>query len=167
MRLLKEKIISYPFVRNWLNEIKSQGFDCLATRKLLLLAGVFILLILFIIGVATNRVSNNVAFLVELGKVSFSPRTFKSNLPPIFQVIAACESGGRQFDESGRVIRGRINRYDVGLYQINEVIHRNAIQNTGLDIYTEEGNTAFASYLYQQSGLEPRRFSRSCWRDAL
>lgn len=144
-----------------------EGFASPTAHKLLLLSLCLLLVPLLGLGVLTNRLSSNLALLLEWGKIEALPRIYNSDLPPIFGAIAACESGGRHYDENGRVVRGRKNRHDIGLYQINEIVHKTAIKKTGLDIYTEEGNTAFAAYLYEAAGLDPWRLSRSCWRKYL
>jgi hypothetical protein len=54
--------------------------------------------------------------------------------------ICECESGLRQFDESGNVLRGRINPQDVGICQINLTYHEAAADQLGFDLLTEAGN---------------------------
>ncbi len=169
---LKEKIISIisniPFLEKWLESTQKEGFDCEAGHKLTLFFTYTFLVLLLGLSALAGRLDGNLAYLAEWGRVSgLVPTRYHTSLPPIFAVIAKCESGGSHYDEQGRVARGRINRHDVGLYQINEVIHKIAIKKMGLDIYTPSGNTAFATYLYQKSGLEPWRPSRPCWRKYL
>ena len=82
---------------------------------------------------------------------------------PILIEVARCESEFRQFDKSGRVIRGRAVQDDIGLMQINEYYHGLTAKNMGLDIYTTEGNVAFAKYLHSRYGLKPWSASKPCW----
>src|SRR3990167_891440 len=83
-------------------------------------------------------------------------------LPPILERIAQCESGNRQFDEKG-IILGKINRYDCGRFQINELYHGDKARELGFDLNTWEGNTNMALWLYERQGTRPWNWSRSCW----
>jgi hypothetical protein len=67
--------------------------------------------------------------------------------------VAECESGFRQFDESGNVLRGGYNNDMIGVYQIDETVHRDAALAMGYDIYTFIGNILYTRYLYSQSGV--------------
>ena len=82
---------------------------------------------------------------------------------PILVDIARCESTFRQFDAHGDIIRGKINKADVGVMQINEKYHADKAAELGLNIYTVEGNVAYAKYLYDKFGAEPWRSSSKCW----
>ncbi|MBX4189522.1 hypothetical protein KW785_02950 [Candidatus Parcubacteria bacterium] len=82
---------------------------------------------------------------------------------PIMVKIAACESHNRQFGKSGNVIRGEQNRYDVGVMQINELYHFDTSVKLGYDIYTLDGNVAYARYLYEKQGAKPWMSSSPCW----
>jgi hypothetical protein len=77
--------------------------------------------------------------------------------------ISWCESKNRQFNADGSIHRGEINPQDVGKYQINEFYHLEASRKLGMDIYTEEGNTMYALYLYEHEGTTPWNWSKSCW----
>ncbi|MDO8574342.1 MAG: hypothetical protein Q7R86_01835 [bacterium] len=166
LNYIKKRFLDSALIQNWRRDVETDGFDCYATRKLLLMAMMVVIVIIYGFGLITGRLSVGLAYLAMAGRVPPPERNLVANLPPIFKVIADCESGGRQFDDRGRVVRGRKNRFDIGLYQINEVIHKKAIKETGFDIYTEEGNTNFAAYLYDLAGLEPWRNSKSCWGQA-
>ena len=82
---------------------------------------------------------------------------------PILERVAFCESGNRHFDKNGEVLRGKKNPSDVGLYQINEYFHKDQAEKLGFDIYTEEGNKAYAEWLYEKEGLKPWQYSKECW----
>ena len=84
-------------------------------------------------------------------------------LPPVFARIAYCESRDRQFDEDGAVVRGEVNRYDMGRYQINSLHWADEAKKMGYDIATEDGNEAMALYLYKKFGTKPWRSSQKCW----
>lgn len=85
---------------------------------------------------------------------------------PILVEIARCESEFRQFDKDGKIVRGRANKADVGVMQINEFYHADTAKNMGIDIHTIEGNVAFAKYLYGKYGSSPWSASQPCWSKA-
>lgn len=82
---------------------------------------------------------------------------------PVMADVAFCESRYQQFDKFGNVIRGRANRLDVGVFQINEKYHAGAATRLGLNLYTLEGNMAYAKYLYETQGTDPWVHSSKCW----
>ncbi len=82
---------------------------------------------------------------------------------PILATIAGCESHNRQVNKNGTVLRGEKNHYDVGVMQINELYHADEAKKLGYDIYTLDGNVAFARYLYNKSGAKPWMSSSACW----
>ena len=84
-------------------------------------------------------------------------------LPPLFARIAYCESRDRQFDADGRLLRGSVNPYDVGRYQINTLQWADESSKLGYDLSTEDGNEAMALYLYKKFGTKPWRSSQKCW----
>lgn len=81
-------------------------------------------------------------------------------LGPEFVKIAQCESGMRQFNADGSVLISRTS--DVGIFQINQV-HWQEAKNRGIDIYTVEGNIAFAKILKGRGGTQPWFMSKHCW----
>ncbi len=84
----------------------------------------------------------------------------------VLSLIAHCESQGRQFDARGGVLRNRQNPRVVGVFQINERSHGASAQKLGLNIYTQEGNWAYARHLLRTQGTTPWAASRHCWRMA-
>ena len=82
---------------------------------------------------------------------------------PILVDIARCESSFHQFDNSGNVIRGRVNSADVGVMQINEAYHADTAKHLGIDLYTVEGNIEYAKHLYAEQGSQPWTASSKCW----
>lgn len=86
-------------------------------------------------------------------------------VPVILKKIAWCESQNRQFDEDGNVHRGIINPKDTGKYQVNEYYHLENSKKLGIDIYTLEGNTEYALYLYRRNGIRDWDWSKGCWGD--
>ncbi len=82
---------------------------------------------------------------------------------PILVEIARCESEFSQFDKDGNVVRGIVNKADVGVMQINEKYHADAAEALGLNLHTIEGNVAYAKYLYSKEGSTPWKYSSKCW----
>lgn len=82
---------------------------------------------------------------------------------PILIKVAKCESDMRQFDENGKILRGRANSDDVGVMQINEKYHLEDSKKMGIDIYTLEGNLKYGMYLYKEQGVSPWKASSPCW----
>lgn len=82
---------------------------------------------------------------------------------PVMVRIAECESGFRQFDDNGEVLRGVKDPSDRGLFQINERYHLTESQGLGINIYTTDGNIAYARYLYDHRGTKPWNPSKGCW----
>ena len=85
---------------------------------------------------------------------------------PIMEDIARCESHFKQYDVDGSVYRGEINTLDVGIMQINEHYHAATAKKLGLDLYTIQGNVAYARYLYEKQGTAPWSSSEVCWGSA-
>ncbi len=84
----------------------------------------------------------------------------------VLSAIAHCESGGHQYGPNGEVLRNKINHSVVGLFQINERLHGAVARKLGLNIYTPQGNTAYARYLLQKQGTSPWLASKKCWKFA-
>jgi hypothetical protein len=82
---------------------------------------------------------------------------------PILAEIAKCESTFRQFDKNGNVLRGKVNSDDIGIMQINKYYHQIDAEKLGFDIYTLEGNLAYAKWLYGKYGDKPWVHSSPCW----
>lgn len=82
---------------------------------------------------------------------------------PILIEVARCESTFRQYGSNGEVIRGKVNKADVGVMQINEAYHADEAEKAGIDIYSVEGNVTFAKRLYAKFGTSPWSSSEKCW----
>lgn len=87
----------------------------------------------------------------------------RNTAPAALIQVALCESGGKQFYANGDLVVSKTN--DIGLYQINERWISTA-QALGYDIFTPEGNTAFALWLYHKDGLSDWSASKPCWDKA-
>jgi hypothetical protein len=84
---------------------------------------------------------------------------------PIMGEIARCESRFRQFNSSGSALDGGAGGM-IGIFQINSHVHTNFAKSIGMDIYSVEGNLAYARYLYEREGTDPWLSSFSCWNQA-
>jgi hypothetical protein len=82
---------------------------------------------------------------------------------PIMAEVAKCESHFRQFEKDGSIFRGKITTKDVGVMQVNEYYHLKRAQKLGYDIYSVEGNMAYARLLYTEEGTDPWVSSSPCW----
>lgn len=101
---------------------------------------------------------------------SISDRSIKETVGEYFADVpelvdvARCESRFRHFDKNGRILRGEVNRSDIGVMQINEYYHKEQAEKLGLDLYTLEGNMSYARFLYEKEGLTPWQSSSRCWK---
>lgn len=82
---------------------------------------------------------------------------------PIMIEVARCESTFRQLDDNGEVHRGRVVPQDVGVMQINEYYHLDQALKKNIDIYSLDGNLAYARDLYERQGTTPWNSSKPCW----
>ena len=89
-------------------------------------------------------------------------RKYFADIPIMIQV-ARCESQFRHLDSDGEIRRGIVNPADVGVMQINEHYHLDRSKKANYDIYTIEGNTAYARELYEDKGTAPWNSSKPCW----
>ncbi len=86
---------------------------------------------------------------------------------PILVEIARCESQFRQFDENGNILKGKVNKGDLGVMQINKYYHAEKAESLGYNLKTVDGNMAYAKYLYDHEGVQPWMSSSPCWKEAL
>lgn len=89
-------------------------------------------------------------------------RTYFKDIPIMIE-IARCESTFRQLDQEGNIHRGVVVPEDVGVMQINEYYHLDQALKKNIDIYTLEGNTAYARDLFERQGTRPWNSSKPCW----
>ena len=82
---------------------------------------------------------------------------------PVLADIAFCESSFRQYDANGNILKGKVNKGDLGVMQINKYYHAEKAEELGLDLETTEGNMAYAKYLYSKQGTKPWASSSKCW----
>lgn len=84
---------------------------------------------------------------------------------PVMANIATCESKFTQLNADGGALHGGLGGKMVGIFQIYSDIHADYAAGLGMDIYTTEGNLAYARYLYEREGTRPWNSSAGCWRD--
>ncbi len=85
---------------------------------------------------------------------------------PVMIEIARCESRFRQFDKNGDVLKNEAGSSAIGMFQIMASIHQPVAKKLGLDLYTIQGNAAYARYLYDKQGTKPWEAdpaSKGCW----
>lgn len=111
----------------------------------------------------TVVIAENVEALEQSNKTTKEIVTEYFSDTPVLAEVAYCESRFTQFNKDGSVLRGRVNRADVGVMQINEKYHAAAAVRLGYDLYTLEGNIAYARYLYDTQGTRPWVHSSPCW----
>lgn len=90
--------------------------------------------------------------LPTLAETETAVREYFADIPAMIS-IAKCESGFRQYTTNGTPLRGS-NLY-IGVFQIDEKIHADIARGMGMDIFTLDGNLAYAKYLYEKSGTRP------------
>lgn len=125
---------------------------------------------------ATNQIPASVPATAQIATVAESSSTIQpttNNLEaylrvaykdtPILVEVARCESNFHQFDAKGNIIRGIVNAGDVGVMQINEKYHADMAKKLGMDLYTVDGNIAYAKHLYAEQGTAPWSASAPCW----
>lgn len=84
--------------------------------------------------------------------------------PPVLKIIAACESGMKHYNtKTGNVLQGRKTPGDIGLLQINSLVHEGLARELGFNIYSIYGNIGFALKLYIEKGTQPWNASKACW----
>ncbi len=88
---------------------------------------------------------------------------------PIMDRIANCESGNGTAGSATQFKNGQVlislntnGTYDQGKFQINS-IHNKEASTLGFNLATEEGNTAYAKYLYANKGTVDWSSSAHCW----
>lgn len=86
---------------------------------------------------------------------------------PILVDIARCESTFSHLNKDGEIVRGKVNKSDLGLMQINEYYHADRAERLGIDLKTLEGNMAYAKDLYEREGSKPWNSSSKCWKQSI
>ena len=82
---------------------------------------------------------------------------------PILAEIAKCESQFTHVGKNGEIIRGMVNKSDIGVMQINTYYHAKEAKKAGLELKTLQGNMDYAKLLYEKEGSAPWKSSSHCW----
>lgn len=77
--------------------------------------------------------------------------------------IARCESTFRHTADDGTVLRGRQDKADTGVMQINTRYHGEKARELDLDLTDMYDNMKYARDLYRRSGTQPWKASANCW----
>lgn len=80
----------------------------------------------------------------------------------VLHAISFCESGHRQFNADGTVLRNGSGSSAVGRWQIMESWWGESASALGYDMYTEDGNKAMARYILDTMGIRAWEASRTC-----
>jgi hypothetical protein len=80
----------------------------------------------------------------------------------ILREIAYAETNFNHY-KNGEVIRGVYNKYDLGLFQVNELYHKEKAQEMNLRLESPEGNIKYAVWLYTHKGTSPWKWSKHKW----
>lgn len=118
------------------------------------------------VGIVEATTTSAVIAVPAASSVEIAVRSYFKDTP-ILAEVAFCESSFAQFGKDGKVLRGKEVASDVGVMQINEHYHGDTAKKLGMDLYTIEGNMAYAKYLYQKNGLSDWEASKPCWSKAL
>lgn len=82
----------------------------------------------------------------------------------ILKRIANCESGFSHFAKNGKVLIGRQNKADTGIFQINTYFHKARAAELNLNLFDERQNIDYAINLYKKTGLKSWSASFKCWK---
>lgn len=77
--------------------------------------------------------------------------------------IVQCESHTTHYKDDGNILRGRVDRDDLGVFQINERYHGKKSKELGFDIYEPEGNIGYGLWMLKNTGSQPWKASKHCW----
>jgi len=117
------------------------------------------------ITVADQNIVDNIALIATPGTsktVEVSVREYFKDTP-ILAEISRCESAFRHIGTNGEIIRGKVNRGDIGVMQINTYYHEEQANKLGIDLMTLRGNLEYAKQLYDKEGTAPWQSSSKCW----
>jgi len=89
-------------------------------------------------------------------------RAYFQDIPVMIQ-IARCESNFRHTLADGSVLRGNIDKDDIGVMQINRRYHEKQATAMGLDLNDLYQNMTYARTLYNKEGTQPWSASAFCW----
>ena len=115
---------------------------------------------------AYGSITEEVTPVATVQSTEAAVRTYFADIPAMISV-ARCESTFRHTLADGSVLRGRVDRRDTGVMQINTYYHGQTADRLGLDLELLEDNMAYARYLYESQGLQPWSASQPCWGNTI
>lgn len=121
-------------------------------------------------GISAPAIASDIKVQPEIVEVKLNNLTAREYVEryfsdvPILVEVARCESQFRQYNKDGKILTGEVNKYDLGVMQINELYHADRSEKLGLNLDTIEGNTAYARHLFEKEGLRPWLSSSPCWK---
>lgn len=124
--------------------------------------GVLVLVITIVITISAFTPQLGFAQANSNTSVEALVRAYFTDIPVMIDV-ARCESGFRQFTNSGNVLYGGASNGMIGIFQFHARVHQKAALDLGFDIATAEGNLAYARYVYDREGTTPWLSSEHCW----
>ena len=80
----------------------------------------------------------------------------------LFENIAKCESGLRQFTSGYNVVENGSSSA-IGVFQVMSSLHYEEAMSEGFDIYGLRGNIEYAHQLFLKDGTSDWQSSFSCW----
>ena len=114
--------------------------------------------------VGPSRMPGKVHYVKDPLAANKKAKELLEKAPPAIKILAACESTLRHYDETGKVLQGEITPGDIGLLQINSLVHAEDAFKDGFNIFSIYGNIGYAIKLYIEKGTQPWNSSRKrCW----
>ncbi|MEK7530642.1 MAG: hypothetical protein AAB573_02145 [Patescibacteria group bacterium] len=124
----------------------------------------FIIILASALGTAPMALADSREFEISTNPETLGAyvRVYFADAPEMAE-IAWCESRMRHLAKDGSVFRGRVDSDDIGVMQINTRYHQETADELDIDIYSLQGNLAYARYLYEKEGTKPWNSSKPCW----
>lgn len=111
-----------------------------------------------------SAMPENVHRLKDPSAANQKAKELLEKAPPVFKFIAACESRMKHYNEkTGNVLQGVVTPGDVGLLQINSLVHGETARKLGFNVYSIYGNIGYGIKLYIEEGTRPWNSSKKCW----
>ena len=95
--------------------------------------------------------------------ITINDKEIPTEIPPVMKRIAKCESNNSHFDSKGNVTLGKVDKNDIGKYQISFTHHGKSAMQMGLNLWDEKDNETYALYLYHTQGTSLWFRSAKCW----
>ncbi len=114
--------------------------------------------------VGPSAMPENVHRLKDPSAANQKAKELLEKAPPVLKFIAACESRMKHYNEkTGNVLQGAVTPGDIGLLQINSLVHEETARKLGFNVYSIYGNIGYGIKLYIEEGTRPWNSSKKCW----